>query len=130
MQIVLSKLIILIMLMTTVLGSQLFCIDADGCIDLADQHHLSKSSCCDHSSFNGESISHTSHHTCTKIIQNLYANAFYSVSQFFSVILPTCNPIYNIGFIRVIPKRYFQTSFKVEIPPPILQQLSTVVILT
>ncbi|MCK5834647.1 MAG: hypothetical protein KAG98_02800 [Lentisphaeria bacterium] len=125
-----SKLTILIMLMTTILGNQLFCIDSDGCVDAFEQHHQSESKCCAHTDSAGDSISHTDHHTCNKVIQNLYANAFFSVSQFFAPTLSICNPIYTMGFIRVVPKQHFSNSFKVEIPPPILRQLSTVVILT
>lgn len=127
---ILSKFIIFIMLMTTVLGSQLFCIDADGCVDFSEQHHQSVSGCCDHADSSSDSISHAGHHTCTKVIQDLYANTFFSVSQLFVADLPSCNPIYDFSFMRVIPEDYSQISFKVEIPPSILQQLSTVVILT
>ena len=125
-----SKFIIFIMLMTTVLGSQLFCMDGDGCVELSDQHHQNKSICCDHSGISSNSISHTAHHTCHKVDQNLFVHASFVVSQFFMAVVPICNPIYKISFMKVIPENNFEISYKVEIPPPILQQLSTVVILT
>jgi hypothetical protein len=125
-----SKIITFIMLLTTVLGSQLFCIDADGCVDLSTQHQLDKNDCCSFVTPNGEPILHSDHHACTKIIQNLYANSYYSVTKILSVVSPAENPIYTIGFIKFIPENNFIMSFKVEIPPPILEQLSTVVILT